>query len=77
MNKTGFSYLEIIITMLILSVITAGSYTFHSVCKNFLSNVNIEVKKAEQATGISEKLNKYVKYDKTNNVMLDLSMRID
>ena len=63
MNKNGFSLLEIIIAMLILSITVAGSFALFVTSHKFLADAGRRLYAIERGNAFFEKLQKYVSAD--------------
>lgn len=56
-SKNGFSLLEIIVAMLILSIVTAGSFSLYVTAQKFLTDARIRTQMAERTSSVLEELN--------------------
>lgn len=59
-NKKAFSLLEVIISMLILAVVTAGSFGLFVTSQKILKENERYLSAVEHAAGLLDELNKYV-----------------
>lgn len=68
MKNNGFSLLEVIIAMLILSLVTAGTFSLNVTCQKFLNDARQKLQAAERASSVLEQLSEYVSADPNNPV---------
>ena len=66
MKKEGFTLLEIIVSMLILSIVVAGSFGMMVTTNKLLVNAEHRLQAVNQAQAVLERLRMYVSADPNN-----------
>lgn len=67
MNKSGFTLLELVVSMLILSITVAGSFGLITTCYKKINEAKLELQAVNQAATILEQLKTYVRDDDVGN----------
>lgn len=72
MKNTGFTFLEIVVSMLILGIVVAGTVGLFTTANKFIANQRRTNQAYNQASRILEQLRYYVSADQTGDIAFDV-----
>lgn len=77
MKNKGFTLIEIVVSMLILSLVVAGSFSLYVTANGQVNNAKHRLQAVNQAMGVLERLRYYVSVDSNNPENSDQALSVN